>query len=102
MTREPQLQNPEHPGALTGINKVIKKFNRNTTWVATGLLGCVVFAALMVAFQEPHAKTYNLTQEARQATVDPLVNANAPAISDTVGSNEKSTDENSFGTGDER
>jgi hypothetical protein len=97
MTREPQLQIPEHPGALTGINKVIKKFNRNTTRVAAGLLGCVVFAALMVALQERHAKTYNLTQEASQATVAPFLNANAPAISETVGSNEKSTGEIALG-----
>ena len=76
-----------------GINEVIKRFNRNTTWVATGLLGCVVFAALIVALQERHAKPYNFREEARQATVDPLVNANPTAISDIVVSNEKSTAE---------
>ena len=88
---EPRLQTTEHPVPLTGIAKAIKRFNRNTTWVATGLLAPVVFASLMVALQERHAKAYNLTEEARQATLDPLVNANPSAISNVVGSNERST-----------
>ena len=92
-SHEARLQTPEHPMPSANINEVIKRFNRNTTWVATGLLGCVVFAALMVALQERHAKAYNLREEARQATVDPLVNANPTAISDIVVSNEKSTAE---------
>src|ERR1700757_2911370 len=92
-SHEPGLQTTEKPAPLTGISKAIKRFNRNTTWVATGLLAPVIFAAVMVALQERHAKAYNLTEEARQATVDPLVNANPAAISDIGGSNEKSTAE---------
>jgi hypothetical protein len=88
---EPRSQTPEHPQPLTGIYEVIKRFNRNTTWVATGLLGCVVFAALMVAIKERHEKADDLTGEAGQAIVDPLVNANPAAISDIVGPKEKST-----------
>jgi hypothetical protein len=90
---EPRLQTIEHPVPLTGISKAIKRFNRNTTWVATGLLAPVIFAAVMVALQERHAKADDLTKEERQTTGDPLVNANPPAISDIVGSNEKSTGE---------
>ena len=92
-SHEPGLQTTEKPVPLTGISKAIKRFNRNTTWVATGLLAPVIFAAVMVALQERHAKAYNLTEEARQATVDPLVKANPAAISDIGGSNEKSTAE---------
>ena len=44
-----------------------------------------------MALQERHAKADDLTEEARQAIVDPLLNANPAAISDIVGSNEKST-----------
>ena len=88
--REPRSQTPEDPMPLAGINEVIKGFNRNTTWVATGLLGCLVFAALTVVVQERHAKAI---EEARQATVDRLVNANPAGISDIVGSNENSTAE---------
>ena len=90
---EPRLQTPEHLVPLTGIYKVIKRFNRNTTWVATGLLGSVLFAALMVAFQERHAKADYLTREARQTTGDLSLNANPAAISDVAGSNEKGTGE---------
>jgi hypothetical protein len=88
---KPRLQTPEHPVSLTGINKVIKKFNRNTTWVAAGLLGSVIFAALMVALQERHAD--DLTQEARQTTGDLLSNSSPAAIFAGAGSHEKSTGE---------
>jgi hypothetical protein len=91
--QEPRLQTTKHPVPLTGISKAIKRFNRNTTWVATGLLAPVIFAAVMVALQERHAKADDLTKEERQTTGDPLVNANPAAISDIVGSNEKSTGE---------
>ena len=52
----PPLQTRELPSALSDTYKVIRRLNRNTTWVATGLLGSVVFAALMVALQERHPK----------------------------------------------
>jgi hypothetical protein len=91
--QEPRLQTPERPVPLAGIYKAIKRFNRNTTWVATGLLAPVIFAAVMLALQERHAKADNLTEEARQTTGDPLLNANPAAISDIVGSNEMSTGE---------
>ena len=91
--QEPRLQTPERPVPLAGIYKAIKRFNRNTTWVATGLLAPVIFAAVMLALQERHAKADNLTEEARQTTRDIALNANPAAISDVVGSNEKSTGE---------
>ena len=87
---KPRLQTPEDPVPLTGIYDVIKRFNRNTTWVATALLGFVVFGALIVAFQERHAKVDD--KEARQTTGD-LLNANPAAISEVVDSKEKSTAE---------
>ena len=86
---EPWLETP----SLAGIYKAFEKFNRNTTWVATGLLGSVAFAALMVALQERHARPDDLTKEARQTTADLVVNANPAAISDVAGSNEKGTGE---------
>ena len=92
-SHEPRLQTTEKRVPLTGISNAIKRFNRNTTWVATGLLAPVIFAAVMVALQERHAKAYNLTEEAGQATVDPLVKANPAAIPDIGGSNKKRTAE---------
>ena len=83
----------EDPVPLAGISNVIKRFNRNTTWVAIGLLAPVIFAAVMVALQERHAKTDDLTKEERQTTGDLSLNANPAATSDVVGSNEKSTGE---------
>ena len=95
--QEPRLQTTENPVPLTGISKAIKRLNRNTTWVATGLLAPVIFAAVMVTLQERHAKADDLTKEERQTTGDLLLNANPAAISDVVGSNKKSTGEISSG-----
>ena len=86
------LQTPEHP-ALPGAHDVIRRLNRDTTWVATGLLGAVIFAALVLALLECHPKADDLTKEARQTTGDLLLNANPAALSEVVGSNEKSTGE---------
>jgi hypothetical protein len=85
--QEPRLQTPEHPAPLADMYKVIKKLNRNTTWVATGLLGSVVFAALMVAFQERHPKADDLT-EARQTTGDLSLNANPATVAGEVAKTE--------------
>jgi hypothetical protein len=90
---EPRLQTPEHPVPLAGIYKVIKRFNRNTTWVATGLLGSVIFAALMVALQERHPEADDLTEEPGETRGDLSLNADPAWPSNVVGSNEKSTGE---------
>lgn len=57
------LKTPENPVALTDLYKVIKRFNRYTTWVATGLLGTVIFAALVLAFQERQPKAPDLERQ---------------------------------------
>jgi hypothetical protein len=52
---------------LVGTLRIIRKFNRSTTWVASGLLGSVIFAALMVAFQERNSEPAgNDASQARQ------------------------------------
>jgi hypothetical protein len=55
----------------------ISKFNRDTLWLATGVLGTVVFAALMLAFQERQPK-------ATQAEGDLLLNANPATVAGVV------------------
>src|ERR1700685_905154 len=90
---EPQSQTPEYPVTLTGTYKVIKTFNRNTTWVATGLLGSAIFAALILALLERNPKVDDFTGESSQTISNILPNANPVAVSQIVDSNEKSTDE---------
>lgn len=86
------LQTPEHP-ALPGAHDVIRRLNRDTTWVATGLLGAVIFAALVLALLECHPKADDLTKEARQITSSLLLNANPAALFNVGDSNGKSTSE---------
>jgi hypothetical protein len=65
---------------------VIRSFNRDTAWLATGVLGALVLAALMLAVEEHESK-------AMQAGRDFLVNANpatmASVIAETSNSNGK-------------
>jgi hypothetical protein len=70
---------PEN-SALPGTNDVIRSFNRDTGWLASGVLGAVVFAAFVLAVlvQERHPKAADPTEEARQAEGDLLLNANPP------------------------
>ena len=52
---------------------VIRSFNRDTVWLATGVLGALFFAALAIAFQERQ-------QKAAQAECDLLPNANSATV----------------------
>ena len=69
----------------------ISKFNRDTVWLATGLLGTVFFAALVLAFQECQPK-------ATQAESSRLLNAN-PARAESVLASSSSNDKMTPGRG---
>jgi hypothetical protein len=45
----------------------IRRFNRDTWWLATGFLSAVIFAALVLALQEYHPTKVNPAEEAVQA-----------------------------------
>jgi hypothetical protein len=89
----PPLQIREHLVAFPDTHDVIRRFNRDTVWLATEVLAAMVFAALVLAVlvQERHPKADDLTEEARQVGGDLLLNANPAALSEVVGSNGKST-----------
>ena len=59
----------------------ISRFNRDTVWLATGVLGTVIFAALVLAVQEHRP---NATQVER----DLLLNANPPTVASVVAKTE--------------
>jgi hypothetical protein len=60
----PALQTRKYSVALPGTNVVMRKFNRDTERLATGLLGVVIFAALVLAVlvYERHPKGALQTQ----------------------------------------
>ena len=80
----PPLQTREHPVALLGTYNVIRGFNRYTTWLATGLLSSVAFAALVLAVQEWHPKAADQGEEERPTRGDLLLNANPGTLSKIV------------------
>jgi hypothetical protein len=55
------LPTDEHPLGSAGTYKAIRRLNRNTTWIAIGLLAPVAFAVLMVALQRPRPTADDLT-----------------------------------------
>jgi len=55
---------------------VLRGFDRDTAWLATAVLGAIIFAALVLAVQEHHPTKVNLTEEAVQAGSERLLNAN--------------------------
>jgi hypothetical protein len=71
-------------------SEVIEGFNRDTVWLATGVLGAVVVAALLLALQE-HPTKVNPTEEAIPAGNDLSLYANEVTVGSVVakGSNGK-------------
>jgi hypothetical protein len=85
--RGPASQARVHSLALPDTNDVIRGFNRDTAWLATSMVGALVFAALMLAvlLQDRHPKAVDLTEKAVQAGRDLLLNANSAALFKGVG-----------------
>ena len=83
--RQPELNDREDPASLTRMYNAIQKFNRNTTWVATGLLGSVIFAALMIALQDRQSKGGDLANQASQSRVDLSPRNAGVAMTDLTG-----------------
>jgi hypothetical protein len=93
--RRPEILQPEV--ALTSALKAIAKLNRNTTWVATGLLGSVVFAAVMVAVRDPHPKTADVTEVAQPFKSDLSPSTNPATEFSGSGSTDKGAGEANSG-----
>jgi hypothetical protein len=89
----PRSEISEPPVALASALKAIARLNRNTTWVAAGLLGSVIFAAVMVAVRDPHPETNDVKDVPRQFKSDLLPTANPTAGFRVAGSTEKSASE---------
>ena len=82
--------------ALPDTKDVIRRFNRDTRWLATLVVGAVVSAALVMAVLVPdrHPKAADLTEEAVQAGGDLLPNASSATLFKDVDLNgKKSTGE---------
>jgi hypothetical protein len=79
--------------ALDGTRNVMRGFNRDTMLVATGLLGTVIFAALVLAIQEHHPLPAEVAEQAIQTSGEELPNANPVGLSEAAGLKGKSTGE---------
>ena len=75
----PAFQAREHSISWLDANDVLRKFNRDTRWVAAGLLGTLLLAALafVVLLPERHTMTAVLSERASQAESGSSRNENA-------------------------
>jgi hypothetical protein len=87
------LSNQEHSVLLAGTGAVIKRFDRNTMLLASGLLGTVVFAALVLAVQERYQKAPVFPDRTGQTAGELSVNANTSVLSKVGGLDAESTGE---------
>jgi hypothetical protein len=73
--------------AAPTTNDVLRRFNRETEWLAAGILGVLIFAALMLAtsIQEGQPKAVDQAKEERQTDGNALVNANPDTLCKAVG-----------------
>jgi hypothetical protein len=65
---------------------MISRFNRDTVWLATGVLGIVIFAALLLAVQECQRK-------ATEAERDLLLNANPAKVASVIAKSSNANEE---------
>lgn len=71
---------------------VLRSYNRDTAWLATGVLGAVVLAAIILAVKERQT-------DATQAERDLLPNANSAAVESVVAKTARSDDKVTYGSG---
>jgi hypothetical protein len=97
----PALKIREHSIAYPGTNDVLRSFNRDTGYLAAGLLGVVAFSALALATLVPerYSKTADLTKQTSQAQSGSLLNADfATLLNGGNLSAERSTSQVTSGT----
>jgi hypothetical protein len=76
------LQAREHP-ALPAANKVMRGYNGNTMWVAMGLLGTVIFSALVLAVQERRPAPAEVMEKATEKNGG-VLSGDSPAASSEI------------------
>jgi hypothetical protein len=77
-------------GALPATNDVIKRFNRDTEWLAMGILGAMVSAALLMLaalIQEGQSKAVDQAKEESQTSGNALQHATSFTDSQRVSKN---------------
>src|SRR5271165_1050062 len=99
--RGPVLSTQENSVSLHGTSAVIRGFDRDTRWLATGVLGALVFAAFVLAVLVPeHYPNAVDLAEAVQARGNLSLNANISTLSKEVDvTGKSSTGETTAGLG---
>jgi hypothetical protein len=91
------LQTQEQSFALGDAQTVMRRFNRTTTWIATGLLSTLVVAAGVLVFQDDHPTAVNNHEEARRTSDGLVSEGSLDSPSEVVGLNGKNPDQTTSG-----
>ena len=75
-------------GSAPAASGMIRRFNRDTVWLATGVLGTVIFAALVLAIQERQPKA---TQADRVFLLNPDSASLGSVVANTSNADSKMT-----------
>jgi hypothetical protein len=75
-------------GSAPSTSGMIRRFNRDTVWLATGVLGTVIFAALVLAVQEHQP---NATQAERVFLLNPDSASLGSVVANTSNADSKMT-----------
>ncbi|MBV8273632.1 MAG: hypothetical protein JO170_00010 [Verrucomicrobia bacterium] len=71
-------------------NGVLRKYDRQTTWVASGLMICTILAAVVVAVQIPEKNAADHATDENLISDDATVNSNSTTLSGVRSVNEES------------
>ena len=74
----------------------MRRFNRDTAWLAIAVFGTLIFAAVLLAVQELNVKRNDLTGEARQAQNNLLLDGKPATFFTPVGLNQESSNDKSI------
>jgi hypothetical protein len=81
MTGNEEFKALNAPPLQGGGQPYHRRFNRNSAWLATGMLSSLISAALLLAVQERHPKITDQAKEDKEPTRAVLVNANPGVLS---------------------
>jgi hypothetical protein len=78
---------------LPNTQDVIRRFNRDTAWLAMGILGVLIIATLLIGVQERSPKRDDRTEEASQAQNNLMLNGKPATRFTAVDVNQESSND---------
>jgi hypothetical protein len=82
-----------HRMTIPNTEDVIRRFNRDTAWLATGILGVLIIATLLIGVQERSPKRDDRTEEASRPQNNLMLNGKPATRLTAVDVNQESSND---------